>query len=416
MCGLVYSQRFDGQPVNNEILDRFDNQRHRGTEGFGLFDGFKNNLVRASKEDKILNWLVKYPSDLIMFHHRNPTSTINVKRAAHPISTRDHYGKTQYILIHNGMISNSRSLKEEHEKLGIKYYAELQDKTFNDSEALAWDVAEYLEGNQKSLEAYGMIAFICIKLNGKKLEKLYFGRNSNPLVMQRDKNGITLSSEGEGESIDSDTLYTWNYKLKRLTKKKLNIPRWYSDTDSYVPYNSDSSRSSSYTPGYKSPSSPGWGAYGSYDPLDEDYYDGYDDGRYNKSWKQDDDQEYEHNPETQALTPIVKEYNSKNKDGLSPHQLRILEEHAPLKGEIVAKVQEYLISCGGWFEDAYWAMEEDYLKMFKLKQTEENIDKQFLMEQALAYLNNDPEYIDDMSISTKFGYLTDKSKEGTKTC
>ena len=233
MCGLAYAHNLDGQSVNNCILDTFDNQRNRGTEGFGLFDGQEKHMVHATKEDNILKWLVKYDSNLIMFHHRNPTSTINVKRASHPFSTKDYFGDTQYILIHNGHISNSKELYPEHKKLGIKYKSLLNDGTFNDSESLLWDISLYLEGKQSSLNAYGGIAFICVKLVDKKLVKMYFGRNSNPLNLKRTKNNILLSSEGEGELIDRDTLYTYNYELDRLTHRKLTIPSWHSETSAY---------------------------------------------------------------------------------------------------------------------------------------------------------------------------------------
>ena len=92
MCGIVYAEDFNGNPVNNSIMQIFDKQRHRGTQGFGLFDGQEMNMVHETKEDSILKWLVKYDSNQLLFHHRNPTSTINVKRAAHPFSTKKYFG------------------------------------------------------------------------------------------------------------------------------------------------------------------------------------------------------------------------------------------------------------------------------------------------------------------------------------
>lgn len=263
MCGIVYSHNFDGKPVNNEILQRFDMQRSRGTEGFGIFDGQEMNMIKEANEDKILKWLVKYDSNLILFHHRYPTSTINVKRASHPFSTRDYFGDTQYIFVHNGVIQNSEELYDKHMDMGIKYESQLVDGTYNDSEALAWDFALTLEGKQPELTAYGSIAFICLKTVDGVLERMYFGRNVNPLVMDRNEEGISLSSQGSGETIDTHTLYNYNYKLNRLTSRDFEIPSY--DT--------------SYKYEYKAPETQS--ACTTYSDYDEGYYEHY--GLYNAS-------------------------------------------------------------------------------------------------------------------------------------
>lgn len=224
MCGIVYAHNRLGQPVNDSILQQFDNQRTRGTQGFGLFDGEFGNMVHHSKEDGILKWLVKYPSNMILFHHRFPTSTVNVKRAAHPFSTGDYFGKTQYILVHNGSIRNADELFVDHAELEIEYKSLLDDLTFNDSEALLWDFALTMEGKQKEMKAYGAIALVCMKLVDGKVDRLLFARNNNPLNLYRDKNNISLSSEGAGDPIKSDVLYNYNYKLNRITTKPMDIP------------------------------------------------------------------------------------------------------------------------------------------------------------------------------------------------
>lgn len=214
-------------------MKQFQAQKHRGTEGFGVFDRECTRLVRATKQRKILGWLKNHPSKSLMFHHRYPTSTENVKNACHPFSTKNHFA-TNYVLVHNGHISNSRALKTEHEKLGIEYYSVQKDGRFNDSEALLWDVALYLEGKQTELKAYGNIAFICLAMprDGRKPSKLHFARNTNPLNMLLDKSMIMLSSEGEGEAIKADKLYSYNYRSSKLDTKYLVVPGYVSSTPS----------------------------------------------------------------------------------------------------------------------------------------------------------------------------------------
>lgn len=216
MCGLVYSHNFDGTPVNDWIMSQFEKQRHRGTQGFGVFDGQEKNLMRTPKEKKIMSWLRRYPSSMLMFHHRIPTSTINVKKACHPFSTRDYFGNAQYVLIHNGWVTNDGELRDLHLKQGITYQSDLHDGTFNDSEALLWDMALYLEGKQAQPDAEGNLTFICMKLVDGKPHSLYFGRNSYPLNMYFTGSELSLSSEGMGGAIQNNTLYTFNYRNKTL--------------------------------------------------------------------------------------------------------------------------------------------------------------------------------------------------------
>lgn len=326
-------------------------QRNRGTQGFGLFDGMKQNLVRAANENKILKWLVNYDSDLIMFHHRFPTSTINVKRAAHPFSTKKYFGDTQYILVHNGSVSNSKELKPKHEKLGIKYQSQLQDGTFNDSESLLWDFALTMEGKQDELKAYGGIAFICMKLVKGKLEKLYFARNySKPLTMRYTKKGLELSSEGEGESIKEHTLHTFNYELKRLTKRNFQIPSWNYEYK---------------TPVYTNPHTySGACGYGGYDYDRDGNPINYDDGYYSGQ---------------QQLIAAGDQ-----------------GEYTPDQWEVDTLVLDYLDRACGNFETAYWMAEWDYGLL--LEDLELEADDRYVyttelatMERVLEAIETDPE-------------------------
>lgn len=376
MCGLVYEHNFLGQPVNNDILQMFDNQRSRGTEGFGLFDGKKMNMVHATKENKILKWLVRYDSDLILFHHRNPSSTINVKRAAHPFSTKDYFGDDQYILIHNGHVMNSYELFEKHQEQGIEYHSLLDDMTFNDSEALLWDFAQAVEKNEFSLDAYGAIAFICLKLHKGKLDKLYFARNHlNPLKMVRSKTAISLASEGEGEMVEVNTLHTWNYNTKRLTKRHLFIP---------------TTKSFNSTP----PSTGGY--FGNYDdePASAPSVGEVISGE-NMDW---------FNMKRQKLLNASANACSDNQINIfdySPDDIvKLLKNYKPLQSEIQRVALDYLNVANGHFESAYFCLEADYIDLETKAQFLADYRYLRKLEQAQRYIENDPEYKNEHSMST----------------
>lgn len=343
MCGIVYAHDFSGSPVNNIVLDTFDNQRQRGIEGFGLFNG--KHLVKAAEEDRILNWLCKEKndSDVILFHHRYPTSTENVRRAAHPFTTKSYFGDTEYILVHNGIINNPWDMHDKHEKLGIEYQSVLQNGKFNDSEALLWEVALTLEGKQEKVEATGNIAFVCMKLEGGVMTKLYFGRNSRPLNMLREKQGILLSSEGDGEAIETNTLYTWNYALKRMTTRRFVLKE-----DNFKEFENWNWRSGkSYVPATTT--------YGK--PWDNDYHF-------------EDDEKYE------------------------------LIKGSPYQAEIDDRYLQYIMAASGVFEVAYWKIEYAYQDALEECEYTGDFYESVILEAVLEMIETDEEYLNETSVSS----------------
>lgn len=375
MCGIAYAHNFDGTSVNNEILQRFDEQRHRGTQGFGLFDGSKGHIVRATKENKILKWLCRYDSNLILFHHRypSPSAVENIKAGAHPYSTGDYYGDYQYILIHNGGVLNDWDLLQDHEDMGIKYRSLQKDYKFNDSESLLWDFASKIENNENSLKAYGAIAFMCIRLYKGELDKLYFGRNDrNPLVLQRDKNSIVISSEGEGDMINENTLYTWNYKLKRLTKKDFFIPRYLSDGKQYE--------------------------------YDNQYHFKGDTAGDTPTCATNDlitDEDLAWIHQKQTALGLSKDNQIKPVGTLSDDEIiEEMEKFTPPANQIQALAMDYMNMSNGHFESAYTAMESEYIEQESNAKYLSDYKSLRLLELAIILLECDDEYVDSDSVSS----------------
>jgi len=227
MCGIIAINKKDN--IIKSLLKRYEKQKSRGQEGFG-YVAIKDNQVidyqRKQSEGEIkkcLNDLQAKNPDLILFHHRYPTSTINLPETAHPIKVKT--GENDLYVIHNGIINNAKELKAKHESQKIAYNTEVIErteyktngqsyytankKTFNDSEALAHDLALYLEGKQTELKSKGSIAFIAIEADSKgQVIRLLYGRNeSNPLCLTQDSNILALTSEG-GKEIKPDILYS----------------------------------------------------------------------------------------------------------------------------------------------------------------------------------------------------------------
>ena len=228
MCGIVYMKSFRNKNVTNKILNRYQAQRNRGTSGFGFYLPGADRLTHNANENRIIKLLKQQVTSEALFHHRFPTSTDNVRNACHPFSTKKTF-EHNYVLVHNGVVTNSRTLKADHDLQGIEYVSMQADQRFNDSEALLYDVALYLEGKQDKLKARGSIAFVCIEndKDGNPL-KLHFGRNDgSPLKMTFTNKEIVLASEGLGQEVVPDKLYSFDYATQKLDVIDLEIPDYY---------------------------------------------------------------------------------------------------------------------------------------------------------------------------------------------
>jgi predicted glutamine amidotransferase len=219
-----------GQPARDMIKQQYDKQRSRGHDGFGFVaTAGTPKLCRRTDEKVIMNELKKTDAAEILFHHRFPTSTDNVRNACHPFKIKGTKSGHWYYVVHNGVIQNDDELKEKHDKMSLKYKSIQEDKRFNDSEALANEIMLYLEGEQKALEARGSVAFICQEFDEHSRPiNLHYCRNSgNPLrIKYRKGSSLQIASELNGKEIAQDVHYTYNYKTDSFSEKPLDIKRY----------------------------------------------------------------------------------------------------------------------------------------------------------------------------------------------
>lgn len=244
MCGIIYYNRLDGKSPSKSVLKRYDRQKMRGQDGFGfvaLKDGIINQYERSEKDTEIIPLIEQSTGNELFFHHRMPTSTENVVEAAHPIKVSNDYLKHDYYVIHNGMIWDDAAWKTMHEELGFKYVTELKYKLevngrlisertkWNDSEALAIELALDLDKDQKGISVDGSIAFMALQTDKEgKAINLFWGRNAeSPLMFQELKDQfISVASEGHGDSVPVNTLYTFNHATKAITSKGYRVGLW----------------------------------------------------------------------------------------------------------------------------------------------------------------------------------------------
>ena len=243
MCGIIMVSRSDGLPASKPVQRRYTAQKSRGVRGFGYIaveNGKIKRVVRSTTEAGIERELKQETASEILFHHRLPTSTPNVEDSTHPIVIKNKLLKYNYYFVHNGVIQNDEELRLEHESLGFDYQTlittkvivttksdvvETSEVEYNDSEALAIDIALFIEGFQDEIRAVGTIAFVCYQTNKRnKIKKIFYGRNyGSPLEVEDSGRLVALRSEGGDSSLPPDILYEIDYASQALIERDVPI-------------------------------------------------------------------------------------------------------------------------------------------------------------------------------------------------
>ena len=260
MCGIVAGFSKRGQKINKAIMRRYRDQKTRGREGYGYLAMYPNGVsyVRRETEAEIEKDLMDELSHWVMFHHRQPTSTINVEECAHPIFVSHAELDHDYYVVHNGVIGNHAELKTKHEILGYKYTTVLKhhDQTlyksavsgreyftargseiekYNDSEAFAIELVRNIDGmDNKNIDAVGTIAFVCIQVNKKTgiAERMFWGHNErNPLFIENNKEYLWLRSQG-GKEVPTHRIYCMDGETLDITYREQHIGREYNPSKS----------------------------------------------------------------------------------------------------------------------------------------------------------------------------------------
>lgn len=236
MCGIIAG--FDTRnkaSVNDWIVNQYEDQHSRGTQGFGILgiDTKRSiSLMRATEPVKFMVDLYHKKFPMIVAHHRAPTSSDNYLDQTHPLFVSHESLEFDYMVVHNGVITNAKDLKLAHEAIGFEYktaynyssYSGVITPKFNDSESLAIELARFIENKSTKIEAIGGAAFVVLQINKEKnkLVSVFFGRNRNPLHMAKTRQEVYLSSEGKGDDIEPFILYSFEPKgTMDLKRRKL---------------------------------------------------------------------------------------------------------------------------------------------------------------------------------------------------
>ena len=246
MCGIIAAfnkntKKKKAEKVNDYIVNQFEDQHSRGQRGFGIIridPKGKIEIDRACETTKFLIDLYMKPSTMMIAHHRTPTSTENWLDQTHPIVVSNKLLEHDYCVIHNGIISNDKELHDKHIAKGFVYTTEYTEEgyyanaptriKYNDSEAIAIEVALFIEKQIEAIAIDNSAAFIALQINKKTgiVEKVFFGRNgiASDLKMSKSKGKIRIASEGTDEDVKVNTLFSFNIKDPKMHLTEENMP------------------------------------------------------------------------------------------------------------------------------------------------------------------------------------------------
>jgi len=200
MCGIIGVAIRNETKIVETLTAIYENQKYRGQQGAGFgvrkADGSMFRC-RCRSPGKALRFLANRqslePGDLLIFHHRYPTSTPNYPAFNHPIANEDG----SMYLIHNGHISNDAELLS---KLGNEHQFETllgeeasKRKFITDSEVIIHLLEDEM-GSQGLEEGFRAMAkrvrgSLAIAVMSKSWDKLMLFKNGNPLEVFKDPQG-----------------------------------------------------------------------------------------------------------------------------------------------------------------------------------------------------------------------------------
>lgn len=259
MCGIVYGFRKDKHAIGKNIVKRYERQKNRGSNGFGFVcvNGKRvSGSMRFESEGEVCAALKASGSSHIMFHHRLPTSTPNCEEANHPITVDNPSLENIFYVVHNGVLQNERELRTKHETAGFEYSTIVEEmnivrtkkgdkikgkiERFNDSEALAIELALFFSGKKETIDTRGTVAFVCWESDREgNLLKVHYGRNTgNPLVMEDSGDIMFIKSEGNSEHdtvIPENEIFTIDQATGVTTVRAVDVGSCYIKTHASKP-------------------------------------------------------------------------------------------------------------------------------------------------------------------------------------
>jgi glucosamine--fructose-6-phosphate aminotransferase (isomerizing) len=220
MCG-IFGYVGTETELGEVVLDALKLLEYRGYDSWGVGVAVDGMIEIQKEPGKIAGATVDFPPADIGFGHTRWATHGGVTQAnAHP-----HLGESgRLAVIHNGIVENFRSLKEELVASGRTFQSE------TDSEVIAHLLEEQLAGGEEdSLRAFqrvfrrleGLSAVIALDLGSRSL---IAAKNVSPLVAGRGSQGVTIASDALALRGHADEiLFLEDSHLVQLTRHGIEL-------------------------------------------------------------------------------------------------------------------------------------------------------------------------------------------------
>ena len=244
MCGLVGVISKKKKHTGQKVYNLYKKQETRGKDGYGYIainDGKIVNIVRATTEEAVRKHIMNERAEIVLFHHRKPTSTVNTLRTTHPMFVSNDELEYDYYFMHNGVVTNTDWLKARHEEKGYKYttesiiheymvyadghkeFVDTGKNNHNDSESLAIELARFADGKSDNVNTYGAAAFLGVKVEKgtDNVLEIMYGQNYGRSLKSEENNKWRIITSETGEDVEQmkmfiitiDNMKEWEMEL-----------------------------------------------------------------------------------------------------------------------------------------------------------------------------------------------------------
>ena len=236
MCGIIGYLSNDNQNTINILYEGLRQLQNRGYDSAGICyiqnNDIKNikyasnsNINALDKLKKSINFEININSGI--GHTRWATHGAKTDKNAHPHICYQN----KFMLVHNGIIENFKSLKDNLIEKGVTFKSETDTEVIVNMISYFNNTFSIEESIQKTLEkCEGTWAVIIITL--KQNNTLYLSRHGSPLLLSYDDNKALIISE----NLSWDQFSKINFYLHELpgAKPVITVGRNYPYGDSYT--------------------------------------------------------------------------------------------------------------------------------------------------------------------------------------
>jgi glucosamine--fructose-6-phosphate aminotransferase (isomerizing) len=241
LCGIIGYNGF--RDANQVLIDCLKRLEYRGYDsaGISVLDKKLQVYKEVGEISKLEKEIPTYKGDIGIGHTRWATHGGVTKQNAHPHLSTDK----KIAVIHNGIIENFKTLKEDLERKGIKFRSE------TDSEVIAQLIGYNYKGNLeiavysalKKVEGYYAILVMCEDEPGKlvgarKESPLVIGVGDNENFIASDipaflkyTNRVIYLNDGEMCVVTKNNVDVFDKNKKKLSKDENPIKWNYKDAE-----------------------------------------------------------------------------------------------------------------------------------------------------------------------------------------